>query len=308
MEVLSFMRAHFNVSVDCAIDQLLQMQPTSLSEEEQHMYNVEKTYMRQFMLLEKENKVPSEISAETMKQWLLCRRSFQHEFCSFETAVHPGMFALLQEAWTRARQMCLNQIHGQVCKDFTQEEHLSQLFNRKVTLEGLRKYLSIATPVAEMDIKIFLHHLNMALQRSLSSTEMTETLDSDFHRATAPIVGQILQSALCSFFAKLNTTGNEEPITATFQHRSECASKGIASMLTDAVLSNPCVRQHITQDNVLDTCTAIAGEMTQKLFSNLLKTSANFHLLNSDCTFFTARIEVKFAIGEMIDDGTDILL
>ncbi|XP_077597914.1 uncharacterized protein LOC144213361 isoform X2 [Stigmatopora nigra] len=240
------------------------MQPTSLSEREQHMYNVEKTYMRQFMLLEKENKVPSKISTETMKQWLLSRRSFQHEFCSFETKLHPEMFALLQEAWMKARRMCLNQIHGQVCKDFTQEEHLSQLFNRKVTLEGLRNYLSIATPLAKMDVKIFLQNLNLALQRSLSSTEMTETqrltLDSDFHRATAPIVGRILQSALRSFFAKLNTTGNEEPITATFEQRSECTTKEIASMLTDAVLSIPCVCQHMTRDNVLDTCTAIAEE------------------------------------------------
>ncbi|XP_077597991.1 uncharacterized protein LOC144213412 [Stigmatopora nigra] len=125
-------------------------------------------------------------------------------FCSFETKLHPEMFALLQE--TKARRMCLNQMHGQVCKDFTQEEHLSQLFNRKVTLEGVRKYLSIATPLAEMDVKIFLQNLNLALQRSLSSTEMTETqrltLDSDFHRATAPIVGRILQSALRSFFCK----------------------------------------------------------------------------------------------------------
>ncbi|XP_077597989.1 uncharacterized protein LOC144213411 isoform X1 [Stigmatopora nigra] len=144
MEALSFIKVHFNVSVYCAIEELLQMQPTSLSEREQHMYNVEKTYMRQFMLLEKENKVPSKISTETMKQWLLSRRSFQHEFCSFETKLHPEMFALLQE--TKARRMCLNQMHGQVCKDFTQEEHLSQLFNRKVTLEGVRKYLSIATP------------------------------------------------------------------------------------------------------------------------------------------------------------------
>ncbi|XP_077575786.1 uncharacterized protein LOC144198573 [Stigmatopora nigra] len=312
MEVLSFMRAHFNESVDCAIDQLLQMQPTSFSEQEQHMYNVEKTYMRQFMLLEKEKRVPSNISAETMKQWLLSKRNFQQEFCSFKTTVDPGMFALLQMAWMRARQLCLNQIHGQVCKDFSQEEQFSQLLNRKVTLEGLHEYLSTVTPLAEMDIKIFLHDLNLDLNRCLSSTEVAETqrltLDSDFHLATAPIVGKILHSALRSLFAKLNTTGNEEPLTATFQHRSECASKEIASMLTDAVFSIPCVRQGITRDNVLKICTAIAGEIIQKLFFNVLNTSAKFPLLSWDCTFFTARIEVKFAIGEMIDNGPDILL
>ncbi|XP_077576080.1 uncharacterized protein LOC144198762 [Stigmatopora nigra] len=312
MEVLSFMRAHFNDSVDCAIDQLLQMQPTSFSEQEQHMYNVEKTYMRQFMLLEKENRVPSDISAETMKQWLLSKRNFQDEFCRFKTTVGPDMFALLHTGWMRARQLCLNQIHTQLCEDFFQEEHLSQLFNRKVTLEGLREYLCTVTPLAEMDIKTFLHDLNLNLQRCLSTTEMAETkrltLDSDFHLATAPIVGKILKSALRSLFAKLNMTGNEEPMTATFQLRSVCASKKIASMITKAVLSIPCIRQDISRDNVLDTCTAIAGEIIRKLFSNLLKTSAKYPLLSWDGTFLDVRREVKFAIEEMVDIGPDILL
>ncbi|XP_057690122.1 uncharacterized protein LOC130914705 [Corythoichthys intestinalis] len=312
MGVLSFMRAHFNADVDIAIEELLHMQPTSLSEREVYMYNIEKTYMRQFMLLEKENEVPSHLSAENMKQWLLNKRSFQHEFGSFEMKVHPGMFELLRVAWTRARIMCLNQMHWQVCKDFTLEERLSRLFNRKVTIEGLQKYLSIVAPLAEGNIKTYVHHLYRSLQVSLSSSEMTETqrltLYPDFHRATAPIVREILRLVLNSLMLKLDCLGNDEPITATLEQRSERASKKIVRMLTDALLSIPCLRQHITQDNVLDICTYTAGKITQNLFCNILQSAANVHFLSCDETLLTARLEVKNAIVEMVDNGSDLPL
>ncbi|XP_061632103.1 uncharacterized protein LOC133479324 isoform X1 [Phyllopteryx taeniolatus] len=299
MGILSLIRC-----IDNVLEELHQMQPTSLPDGDQHMYNTEKTFMRQFVLLGKENRVPPCLLPRDMTLWLLQSRNLPQEFREMQMRVGARMFKLLFVAWIKARILCLNKMQREVCRDLDEEERLSQLLGRKVTLEGLHKYISIVRPQAEQDTEIFLQLLFSELQISLSSVELTRvqrlTLCHKFYRATGSLVEKIVELSLDFLLEELEPPANEESITATLAQRCEGASKEIGRMLVDAMASIPCLCQYISQDNLLCICNAMAWRMSQSFFQNFVECSAYFHQLDLDDSLVIARDRVMSAIVQMV--------
>lgn len=58
-------------------------------------------------------------------------------------------------AWTTARRFCLSQMEQEVQEELDEEKQLSQLLNRKVTLEGLQMFVTVFRPKAEEAVRTY---------------------------------------------------------------------------------------------------------------------------------------------------------
>ncbi|XP_061676108.1 uncharacterized protein LOC133500885 isoform X2 [Syngnathoides biaculeatus] len=280
------------------------MQPISLPAGDELLYNIEKRFMRQFVILARQNRVPPNILPEHMKLWLLQNRNIPHQFREMQTRVDARMFNLLCVAWTKARILCLHKMEREVCMDLDEEGRLSQLLGRTVTLEGLQKYITLVRPQAERDTEIFLQCLFSELQQSLGSVVLSSTqrmrLCEKFHRATEPLVQETVDVLLDYLLDDLEPLANEESSTAMFARRYEGACKEIGRMLTNAVVSIPCLCQNISLNDLLYICTAMAWRMTRRFFKNFIDCSANFDQLDLDDSSVADRDRVTRAIVEMV--------
>ncbi|XP_077432348.1 uncharacterized protein LOC144058030 isoform X2 [Vanacampus margaritifer] len=300
---LASIRSYFNADAYNLLEELVEM--TFLSEHEQRMYNAEKAFMRQYVLLAKENRVPPCLSPKDMKVWLLKRRSFQREYQDMRTNVDDRMFYILYVAWTMARVLRLNKMQREVNMEVHEEQRLSRLLGRKVTLQGLHRYLSALWPQAERDTDTFLCHLLNDLLTLPDSTEMTVTQKLFFHpllnRALWSLVRTMVESALRVLLQELEPPANERSVTATLVERSMGASEEIGRMLIAALISIPRLSpEYIAQDELVRLCSVVALKITQSLFQKFVECFANFPLMDSDDTSVTARDSVVSAIVQMV--------
>ncbi|XP_019734275.1 uncharacterized protein LOC109521080 [Hippocampus comes] len=299
---LSSIRPYFNDEAFNLLEELTEM--TSLTENEQRMCNAEKAFMRQFVLLAKENRVPPCLSPKDMKVWLLKKRNFQQEYQEMQMRMDARMFYMLQVAWTMERILHLNRIQKEVYTELNEEERLSRLLERKVTLQGLDTYLTVLRPHVERDTETFLCHLYKELMRSLEKTKMTGVqrlfFYPLFHRATGTLAQKITELALDILLEELEPPGNEKPITATLSQRADDASKEIGSMLVDALASIPVLHQNIARGDLARMCLDSAWKMVQSIYKNFVEGSENFHPMDCDDTSVTARCGVMSAIVQMV--------
>ncbi|XP_061884415.1 uncharacterized protein LOC133635339 isoform X2 [Entelurus aequoreus] len=159
MDVLSTIRLVYSNDVAEMLEQILPMLPSSFSVEEANLYQEEKLLLRQFVIMKQLLEVPSYVSVEHMKQWILSRRSFLEEFQGFDVKMNRKMFCLLESAWISARCVCLNKMEKEVWEDIREEVRLSQLLGKSVTLEGFHMFLLVVCPKAEEEVEWFLGKL-----------------------------------------------------------------------------------------------------------------------------------------------------
>ncbi|XP_061699059.1 uncharacterized protein LOC133512960 [Syngnathoides biaculeatus] len=299
----SLNRSQLKSDVDDMFQEILKMQPTTLSEVEQRMYDKEKIFMRHFVLMKKDNEVPTHLSLEHFKMWLLGRRSFQQEFQKTQMKMDAWMFKHLHVEWTRARILCLNQMQRETYKEFAEEERLSRLLGRKVTLEGLGRYLSTkVSPQAEEETQLLLQSLFNELEMCLSSTEMPGTqieAFSLFQRNTEDLVEKILELALEYLLKELKPPANEDLITASVQERARGARKEIAGTLVRALASIPGLSSYIGRDDLRFVCTLAAAKITRSIYKVFAERAASFPSLDCEKNEVTAQIQVRNAVEEM---------
>ncbi|XP_051922178.1 uncharacterized protein LOC127601155 [Hippocampus zosterae] len=299
---LSSIRPYFNDEAFNLLKELTEM--TSLTENEQRMSNAEKAFMRQFVLLTKENRVPPCLSPKDMKVWLLKKRNFQQDYQEMQTRMDPRMFYMLQVAWTIERILHLNKIQKEVYTELYEEERLSRLLGRKVTLQGLDTYLRVLWPQAERDTETFFCHLYNELMRSLQKTKMTRVqrlfFYPLFHRAIGTLAHEITELAQDILLEELEPPGNEKPIMATLSQRADDASKAIGGMIVDALASIPVLHEYIAQGDLIRMCSDCAWKMIQCFYKKFVEGSENFHLMDCDDTSATARCGVLSAIVQMV--------
>ncbi|XP_049586950.1 uncharacterized protein [Syngnathus scovelli] len=280
------------------------LKTTSLSAKEQRMATAEKMFMRQFVLLAMENRVPPCLLPKDMKAWLLKKRQFQQEYKEMEKSVDPSMLQMIQAAWTMTRILHLNKLQTEVHMELTEEARLSRLLSRKVTLEGLRKFWILLLPQAERDTEDFLSQLCNKLLMLLNKTQMTmaERLDLCplFHSATRSLVRRIIETALDKLLEALEPPAKEKTISGTLLQRSANASKAIGMMLVNALGPIPVLRQYVAQGHLCCFCAAAACDITKSLFQKFVESSVNYNTMDYDGTFVTSRNSVLSAIVQMV--------
>ncbi|XP_061120692.1 uncharacterized protein LOC133142997 [Syngnathus typhle] len=261
------------------------------------MATAEKIFMRQFVLLAMENRVPPCLLPKDMKAWLIKKRQFQQEYKEMEKSVDPRMLQMIQVAWTITRILNLNKLQAEVYMELTEEARLSRLLSRKVTLEGLRKFWILLLPQAERDTEAFLSQLCNKLLMLLNKTQMTmaERLDLCplFHSATRSLVLRIIETTLNKLLEELGPPAKEKTISATLPQRSANASKAIGMMLVNALGPIPVLRQYVAQGQLCCFCTAAACDITQNLFQRFVEGSVNYDTMDYDGTCWVHNIFLK---------------
>ncbi|KAM9805409.1 uncharacterized protein LOC133160568 [Syngnathus typhle] len=300
---LTSIKCYFTEDSFNLLEELLKT--TSLSAKEQQMATAEKMFMRQFVLLAMENRVPPCLLPKDMKAWLMKKRQFQQEYKEMAKSVDPSMLQMIQVAWTITRILNLNKLQTEVYKELTEEARLSQLLSRKVTLEGLRKFWMLLLPQAERDTEAFLSQLCNKLLRLLNKTQMTMAerlhLCPLFHSATTrSLVLRIIETALNKLLEELEPSAEEKSISATLPQRSANASKAIGMMLVNALGPIPVLRQYVPQGQLWCFCIAAACDITQSLFQKFVEGSVSYDTMDYDGTFVTARSSVLSAIVQMV--------
>ncbi|XP_077384229.1 uncharacterized protein LOC144022907 [Festucalex cinctus] len=300
---LASIRSYINADAYNLLEKLIEIM--FWSEHEQRMYNAEKAFMRQYVLLAKENRVPPCLSLKDMKMWLLKRRSFQREYQDMRTNVDARMFYIFYVIWAISRILRLNKLHREVTWEVHEEQRLSRLLERKVTLQGLHRYLSALWPQAERDTKTFLCQLRNELLTLLDGTEMTVTQKLFFYPllngSLVSLVRKTVESALRILLQDLEPPANERSISATLAERSMVASEEIGRMLITALTSIACLSpEYVAQDELVRICSAVSLKITQSLFQKFVQCSAHFQLMDSDDTSLSARDSVVSAIVQMV--------
>ncbi|XP_077384065.1 uncharacterized protein LOC144022812 [Festucalex cinctus] len=299
MENLASIRSYFGADAYNLLEELVKITSSEIEQS-----NAEKMFMRQFVLLGMENRVPPCLSPKDIKLWLLNRSNFQQQYQHMQTRVDAKVFSILSMAWTLARCLHLNKMQREVKEELKEENRLSSLLGRKVTLEGLDTYVTLVWPKAQRDTDAFLGHLFNEVQTILDTTQVTVVerllLHPQYHRATEPLVDTIVGSSLDILLGELEPPANEKSIAATLAQRSDSASKQIGRMLWNALASIPCLRQHITQDVLVCICFAVARKMIQSFFQKFMSCSSNFNLMDVDESLLNARDRVVSAIVQMV--------
>ncbi|XP_072770751.1 uncharacterized protein [Nerophis lumbriciformis] len=291
MDVLSAIRHLYSHDVAEMLEQILPMLPSSFSVEEANLYQEEKLLLRQFVIMKQLGEVPSYVSVEHMKQWILSRRSFLEEFQGFDVKMNRKMFRLLESAWISARFICLNKMEKEVWEDIQEE----------VTLEGFHMFLLVVCPKAEEEVEWFLRHLFNRLQSALRTStiiSMTKRLMllSQFHRCTDHLVKGVVERVVCLFLDK------QEP-GSDAEMRHEVARIEIVSMLAYTLSCCSWLSPHIAEDHLLHLCTLMVREMIQSMLAGFAEYLENF-LLNFDESFLAPRDSIKRAINDLVSIAT----
>ncbi|XP_061884416.1 uncharacterized protein LOC133635339 isoform X3 [Entelurus aequoreus] len=245
--------------------------------------------------------VPSYVSVEHMKQWILSRRSFLEEFQGFDVKMNRKMFCLLESAWISARCVCLNKMEKEVWEDIREEVRLSQLLGKSVTLEGFHMFLLVVCPKAEEEVEWFLgklfNRLQSALRRSTLSMTKRLILLSQLHRYTDHLAKGVVERAVRLFLDK------QEPGSDAETRRHEVARMEIVSMLAQALSCCTWLSPHIAEDHLLHLCTLTVREMIQSMFAVFAENFENF-LMNFDESFLAPRDSIKKAIDDLVSIAT----
>ncbi|XP_077432469.1 uncharacterized protein LOC144058101 [Vanacampus margaritifer] len=299
MENLALIGSYFSADAYNLLEELVEM---TYSECERSTYN--KMFLRQFVLLGMENRVPPCVSFHDMKLWLLNRSSYQELYQDMETGVNASAISILRVVWTIARCLHLNKMQNEVYSELHEEKRLSHLLGRKVTLEGLDTYVTSVWPDAQQDTKIFLGYLLDDVQAILVRTEVTTIerllLHVQFRRATEPLVDMIIESSLDILLEELEPPAHHKSLVATLGQRSDIASEHTGRILLNTLASIPGLRQHITQNVLARICFDVARNMIQSFFQNFIRCSPHFCLMDVDESLLIARDSVLSAIVKMV--------
>ncbi|XP_044040439.1 uncharacterized protein LOC122870377 [Siniperca chuatsi] len=279
-------------------EQVRKMRPSSFSEEEWHRYRAEKMMLRQFMLMKQQDQVPDHLSVRDMKTWLLTGRSFLEEFQEIIERTGINHLFMAELAWTTARHFCLSQMEEELLEELDKEKQLSQLFSRKVTLEGLQMFVSVVRPAAEEDVQTFLPSLHSKLLRIFGGIQITSRPLSagdakpaellELEHSAARLVPEVVETAL-KFLLKEPERGN----------KIEAASAEIGKLLTNSAA--PCLSQFgsVSKTLLLRVCTIAAQFMVKAIYKRFDARSKSFHQMYYDESFFSARDGVISAIQDM---------
>ena len=100
------------------------------------------------------------------------------------------------QAWTTERRFCLSQIEQEVQEELDEEKRLSQLLNRKVTLEGLQMFVTVFRPKAEKAVQTYLPSLFSKLLKYFGGSRIPPVSSGDakpgelleLQQSTAPVI------------------------------------------------------------------------------------------------------------------------
>ncbi|XP_042251577.1 uncharacterized protein LOC121885859 [Thunnus maccoyii] len=279
-----------------------QMRPSSLSEEERCRYQAEKMMLRQFMLLKQQDQVPDHLTVQQMKTWLLTGGSFVEESQEITIMNDDGRLEtkhllMAELAWTTERRFCLSQIEQEVQEELDEEKRLSQLLNRKVTLEGLQMFVTVFRPKAEKAVRTYLPSLFSKLLKYFGGSHIPPVSSGDakpqelldLQKSTAPVIQEVINTTLKFLL--------EEPKSAG---QIEAASVEVGRLLRDSAA--PCLPRYgpLSAAPLLGVCTIAAGFMVKSIFKEFDRYSQKiFHIMDYDDSFFSARENVIFAIQDM---------
>ncbi|XP_037647085.1 uncharacterized protein LOC119501070 [Sebastes umbrosus] len=284
-----------------------QMRPSSFSEEERRCYKAEKMTMRQFMLMKKQDQVPVCLTVEDMKTWLLGGRSFLEEFDEITGTTEPRTLLMAELAWTTARRFCLSHMEKELLEELDKEAHLSQLFSRTVTLEGIHMLVSVVHSGAEEEVETLLKSLFSKLLKTFAgiqiasdplSAEDTKPAELELEHSVALLVPQIVKTALKFLL--------EEPEN---ENKTEAAGVEIGRLLTESAGPSLAGFGPFPNTLLLLLCTAAARCMVKAVYKKLDERSKTFQLMDYDDSSYTARESVVFAIKAMeVADASEALL
>ena len=176
----------------------------------------------------------------------------------------------------------------EVLQELDKEEHLSQLFSRKVTLEGLHMFSSVIRPAAEEDVQTFLPLLHSKLlricQRSTGDAKPAELLE----QSTAALVPEVVDTALKFLL--------EEPER---ENKIKAASAEIAKLLMHSAAS--CLSQFgpVSKDLLRRPCHIGARCMVKAIYKRFDEHSKSFHLMDYDESYYSATEGVISAVQDM---------
>ncbi len=188
----------------------------------------------------------------------------------------------------------------------------------KVTLEGLKMFLSVIRPKAEHDVQTFLRHLSNKLLDSFAGSHTSKrsklALLDKLQRTTAPLVTQVVETALEFLldepepFAEVRTSqtpaavaSRNSSLASARRNRAEAASTQTGKQLADAAATCFCLNTSFTKARLLCICTPVARDMVKAIYKRFVDRSKTFHLMDFDESFIAARESVICAIQDMDD-------
>ncbi|KAF1380112.1 hypothetical protein PFLUV_G00183120 [Perca fluviatilis] len=280
------------------VEQVQRMRPSSFSEEERHRYKAEKMMLRQFLLMKQQDQLPDYLSVGDMKTWLLTGRSFLEEFQEIIDRTGIDHLFTAEVAWTTARLFCLGQMEEELLEELDKERCLSQLFSRKVTLEGLQMLVSVIHPKAEKDAQTYLSALHSKLLDIFGGIQIAsgplyagdakpaELLELE--QSYAALVPEVVDTALKFLL--------EEPER---ENKSEAASAEIGKLLTNSAF--PCLSRfgRVSKTLLLRVCTKEAQSMVEAISNRFDRCSKSFKLMDYDESYYSATEGVISAIQDM---------
>ncbi|XP_028456377.1 uncharacterized protein LOC114570313 [Perca flavescens] len=280
------------------VEQIQRMRPSSFSEEERHRYKAEKMMLRQFLLMKQQDQLPDYLSVGDMKSWLLTGRSFLEEFQEIIDRREIDHVFIAEVAWTTARLFCLGQMEEELLEELDKERCLSQLFSRKVTLEGLQMLVSVVHPKAEKDAQTCLSALHSKLLDIFGGIQIASgplyTGDAkpaellELEQSAAALLPEVVDTALKFLL--------EEPER---ENKNEAASAAIGKLLTNSAF--PCLSRlgRVSETLLLRVCTEEAQSMVEVISNRFDRCSKSFKLMDYDESYYSATEGVISAIQDM---------
>ncbi|XP_034548099.1 uncharacterized protein LOC117819014 isoform X2 [Notolabrus celidotus] len=278
--------------MDAIFDHAHDMRPSSFSEEEQHHFHAEKILLKQFMLMKQQDEVPDSVSVGHMKSWLLKQRSFLNEI--------QGSVKTTGTDDLSAAELAYNLMEEELLEQLEKEKQLSLLFNRKVSLKGLQKFITSIRPGAEKVVQFFLPSLHRKLLQMFLSINIPRDGISagdpipvdllELEQFTAPVVPQVVDSAL-----KLLLEESEQV------NREEAANAEISQLLMQCVV--PYLSCHVTVNYtlVLGVCKIMAKFMVKAIKKTIDEHSKFFEQMDENESCSSARDKVITAIRDMTE-------
>ncbi|KAM8871387.1 uncharacterized protein ACB058_003680 isoform 1-T2 [Synchiropus picturatus] len=278
-------------------------------EMKQHQYSTEKMIMRQFMLLRQQGHVSDYVSVEDMKSWLLASTSFQEEFdktVELETKdFHPD-----EEVLTSGKRQCLDQIELELQEELEKENILSDLYKRKVTLEGHALFLSTVRPKTEHDVKTGFKNLSKSLLDFFTGSHIDSIhyLRLIFDSLVSEVVEKVLNHLLDKFAPMPSVDPSqsqslyvdaETRLHFSVENRVEAASVEIGKLLSDKLAYSFDLVTDSNKTEMEKICTSAAVSMVQQTHKNIENLSQTYDLMDFDESFFIAREGVISAIQDM---------
>ncbi|KAG8008926.1 hypothetical protein GBF38_011480 [Nibea albiflora] len=249
------------------------------------------------------------------------------------------------EAWSSARCLCVNQLEKEVREELQNEERLSLQFRRKVTvrwrggvtpspshshslffsflsfysvkvtMEGLKMFLSVICPKAQQDVQALFHQLSKKLLDTITSSRTGRrtklALFAELQRTTAPLVPWVVKTALEFLLHKpealvevrtSQTAGagsnSGSSLASALKSRAKAASAQIGKQLADTLGTCPSLSRTWTEARLLSICTAVAYDIVKVIYKRFFVRSKTFHMMHFDESF-VIRLDVICAIQDM---------